>query len=207
MVIALRIWKKIPFFILFYGLRIGNWQLSDPFPVRPILLGIVTLVIVVLQALFYIASCCDLPWYTPALFLVSSNLLVYGLPLILTVHILRKYQHRLDAAYETERVALAERKRRRQRKAWGLMITVVVTLAAALASVALLVVAALLGGRFRQSLVLVSTDVSFTQTLLTQIVGDCSWVPQRGVLGSVASLEEADSSRDTSTRVNHPCVF
>ncbi len=41
------------------------------------------------------------------------------------------------------------------------MITAVVTLAAALASVALLVVAALLGGRFRQSLVLVSTEVSF----------------------------------------------
>lgn len=42
------------------------------------------------------------------------------------------------------------------------MITAMVTLAVALASVALLVVAALLSDHFRQSLVLVSTDVSFT---------------------------------------------
>jgi len=130
--------------------------------VRPILLSIVTQVIIVLQVLFYIASYCDLPWYTPALFLVSSNLLVYGLPLILTAHILRKYQHGSDATHEAERAALAEEYRRRQRKAWGLMIAAVVTLAVALASVTLLVVVALLGGHFRQSLVLVSTDVSFT---------------------------------------------
>jgi len=130
--------------------------------VRPILLSIVTDVIIVLQALFYIASYCDLPWYAPALFLVFSNLLVYGLPLILTAHLLRKYRHRSAATHEAERLALAEDFRRRQKKTWGLMITAVVTLAAALASVGMLVVAALLGGQFRQSLVLVSTDASYT---------------------------------------------
>ncbi len=87
---------------------------------------------------------------------------MYGLPLILTAHLLRKYRHRSAATHEAERLALAEDFRRRQKKTWGLMITAVVTLAAALASVGMLVVAALLGGQFRQSLVLVSTDASYT---------------------------------------------
>ena len=163
MVTVLRISKKIQPSWIFYGfLRVDRQSSRPGIYIRPILIGIVTQVIVALQALFYVASYCDLPWYTPALFLVSSNLLVYGLPLILTTHILRSYRCGLDATHEAGRVALPEEYRRSERKAWGLKITAAVTLAVALASVTLLVVAALLGGRFRQSLVLVSTDVSFT---------------------------------------------
>ncbi len=88
-----------------------NRQSSSHYFVYPILLSIVTQVIIALQALFYIAFYCDLPWYTPALFLVSSNLLVYGLPLLLMAHILWRNQHGSDATHKAERAASGERYR------------------------------------------------------------------------------------------------